>query len=295
MFRASNFWEAYSVSIYLRPANEASTFCFRPPSVERLSEVDPARCEYNGDVVEIEGVVGPKGQGGSPQSEDYSIHIFCFSAWRRLGQEVKRNELVIIRPVPEEGDWFSEFPKLSLQRIKVILATNETRAVFAGTSNAQPDSSKLSEIAAELAKPLIIQTEKFGELRLDRSIGWFDGKSEWNGKSVQLSFDVEDSNDIGTALEVAEQLWADEVGWKTKVEAYAIQELLALKNECWLENDEATFTPDQFLERMTLNSITVFPDGRFDFWHDDGDLFGGHAIQISGSLNKGLTHADIPG
>lgn len=46
---------------------------------------------------------------------------------------------------------------------------------------------------------------------------------------------------------------------------------------------------------MTLEGISVDPDGSFDFWHNDGDLFWGHAIQISGSLVEGPTLANIPG
>lgn len=54
-------------------------------------------------------------------------------------------------------------------------------------------------------------------------------------------------------------------------------------------------TAEQFKARMKLEGITPHPDGPFDFWHDDGDLFWGHSIQISGNLSEGPTHADIPG
>lgn len=46
---------------------------------------------------------------------------------------------------------------------------------------------------------------------------------------------------------------------------------------------------------MKLEAITVRPNGEFEFWHDDGDLFWGHSILISGDLNHGLEDADIPG
>ena len=46
---------------------------------------------------------------------------------------------------------------------------------------------------------------------------------------------------------------------------------------------------------MRLTSINTYPEGGFEFWHDDGDLFWGHYIQVSGSLDEGLTSADIPG
>lgn len=285
------------MDIYLKFPHDASTgsSSFKPPSVECLAEVDRSPCEYNRDVVEIEGVVGPESQGGWPFCEEFSIHCFCFAAWRHPGQEVNRNELVILRPVPEEGDWFSEFPQLSLHRIKVLLSTDETRAVFAGTSTVQPESSQLIEIAEELATPLVIQTEQFGELRLNRSVGWFEGEADWNDKSVRFTFEVDDSKQLAATLQVAEQLWSDQRGWEMKVNAYAVQELLSLKNECWLGEDEAPLTPVQFLTRMTLVSITIRPDGKFEFWHNDGDLFWGHSIQISGSLDKGLQYADIPG
>jgi hypothetical protein len=46
---------------------------------------------------------------------------------------------------------------------------------------------------------------------------------------------------------------------------------------------------------MTPSSITLTPDGGFEFWHDDGDLFWGHAIRIGGTLAAGPDSADIPG
>ena len=46
---------------------------------------------------------------------------------------------------------------------------------------------------------------------------------------------------------------------------------------------------------MTLDAITVYPDGAFDFWHHDGDMFWGHSIQVSGSLSEGLILADTLG
>ncbi|OAI46466.1 hypothetical protein AYO44_11310 [Planctomycetaceae bacterium SCGC AG-212-F19] len=60
-------------------------------------------------------------------------------------------------------------------------------------------------------------------------------------------------------------------------------------------DDEVELNAKQFKARMTLEAITVTPSGSFDFWHNDGDLFWGHSIQISGNLTKGPTHADIPG
>jgi hypothetical protein len=46
---------------------------------------------------------------------------------------------------------------------------------------------------------------------------------------------------------------------------------------------------------MKLESVTVWPGGLFEFSHQDGDLFWGHWIEISGDLVKGLRCASISG
>ena len=46
---------------------------------------------------------------------------------------------------------------------------------------------------------------------------------------------------------------------------------------------------------MKLESVNAYPDGAFAFWYDDGDLFWGHAIQMTGNLKEGVTGVDTPG
>ncbi len=94
---------------------------------------------------------------------------------------------------------------------------------------------------------------------------------------------------------MAEVLWSDPFMWKKRIDQYAVRELLDLKNGTWLEEGEAELTADQFIARMKLESIMISSDGKFEFWHDDGDLFWGHAIQVSGNVKDGPTQADIPG
>jgi hypothetical protein len=74
-----------------------------------------------------------------------------------------------------------------------------------------------------------------------------------------------------------------------------VEKLLPLKNDSWLGENERELTPADFKKKMKLQSINVAGDGSFEFWHDDGDLFWGHSIQIRGKLKDGLVDADIPG
>jgi hypothetical protein len=62
---------------------------------------------------------------------------------------------------------------------------------------------------------------------------------------------------VHEALKAARELWQNQRGWNRRIRDYAVQELLPLKNENWLAEDEAELTPDEFKDRMTLESITV--------------------------------------
>jgi hypothetical protein len=96
-------------------------------------------------------------------------------------------------------------------------------------------------------------------------------------------------------LEAARRLFAEQAEWHRRVREYAVDRLLPLKNDSWLDEDDEEMSAAEFLSRMRLTSISVDETGDLTFWHDDGDLFWGHAIQVSGSLSNGLTDADIPG
>jgi hypothetical protein len=74
-----------------------------------------------------------------------------------------------------------------------------------------------------------------------------------------------------------------------------LKELLSLKNEAWREEGESPLAAADFIKRMKLESISVLTNGDIEFWHDDGDLFWGHAIEVSGNLKKGLTRAVLQG
>lgn len=158
-----------------------------------------------------------------------------------------------------------------------------------------PDDDPLWERARELAAPVTHEDPRFGTLTLDRSVGWYQGTAAWAGAAVRLNLAAANDAELADALQAAGRLWDDQEGWNERIQAYAVQELLEVKNESWLDEDKAELTPAEFRARMRLESITVWSDGGFDFWHDDGDLFWGHSIQVSGDLHEGPTSADIPG
>lgn len=141
----------------------------------------------------------------------------------------------------------------------------------------------------------MVTIARFGNLTLDPRLGWFECDAIWNGEIVRVSFNPFEADGLAEVLQTAEAVFENQVAWKQKVDDYAVQELLDVKNEGWLAEGEKELSRTEFKKRMTLFSITFEPDGHFEFWHDDGDLFWDHSILVRGNLKEGLTEADIAG
>lgn len=268
---------------------------FKPPRLEQLREVDTADCEYTPGFVEVVGVVSPSSQGAWQGAGKYDVHCFSFHAWRRVDGPLINRELTILRPIKPKSNWLVAFPARSIHRIRVLLSKDETRGIFAQALRPGGDDPELVAVVRELEKPFVISTPRFGDLTLNRYVNWFEGDVAWNGQQIRLSLDTDETNEVSAGLQIAEALCDAQLDWKQKVEALAIHELLPLKNDGWLQDGEEPLTAGQFLLRMVLQSISISIGGTVEFWHDDGDMFWGHSILLSGTLTDGITNATIAG
>ena len=251
---------------------------------------------------ELVGIVGSRSVSASRfrDQELWSL-LLTLTAWR-VGSEPIRTEPLTLRRRVNDNE-LQRFQNLieaeTVIRIQARLAENNVFGTPQGQLEKfiQVDStdSELHARLAELQKPVTYQDERFGTLTFDRRASWYAAEVKWQDETIALNVNVEKPDELNSALEVAYALWNHESTWHKRVVDYAIEHLLPLKNDTWLDDDGTGIFPEQFRDRMTLQSISVYPKGNFDFWHDDGDLFWGHSIQVSGDLFNGLTRADIPG
>lgn len=135
--------------------------------------------------------------------------------------------------------------------------------------------------------------ERFGTLWEDDHHESWDGEADWDGVGIDLSLEAATDEELDDALRTAHALWDQQDLWGERLESFAVQELLPLKNDFWLADGERPLTEEQFRRRMALSSITILPGGKFIFWYYDGELFLDHAIEITGNLVDGPTGADI--
>ena len=253
------------------------------------------------DVEYVIGLVNASGAGGWRDESDQWTLAFTFHCWKIPPGPMKTRPLSVdITTSREQFDSLWErVDSYSVVRIRARVVEESVigtpRAELVEFLGADDSDSEMNQAAVDLQKPVIHQDHQFGQFTLDRSVNWYTAETEWNGETISLSLTLDDAGTIEAALQIARTLWQNQKGWTKRIEDYAVQTLLPLKNENWLDEEEAELSADEFKARMTLESVTIEPDGSFDFWHNDGDLFCGHSIEISGNLSKGPTRADIPG
>jgi hypothetical protein len=253
-------------------------------------------------LVDVLGVLSAGGVSGAwSRGDTLWTLLFGFASWRTRGGPLRTQELIVRRKVREKE--IEKYRKL----LKPNVVTRVRARVVEGSVFGQPGAllvrvvgpdnsdAELNAEVKRLQQPVRIKDKTFGTFTLDRRLDWYEGRAAWNGRKVRLSLSAQEPAKVERALQVTRALWRAQKSWRAKVLAYAVRQLLPLKNDNWLGDDERPLTAKQFQARMKLEGITVSPNGSFEFWHDDGGLFWGHTIQISGSLAKGLTDADIPG
>lgn len=251
-----------------------------------------------GEPTVVTGVVHLHGTGGvKAGSEQEWILQFAFEIWRGVNGVLNPGKLAIRRQVTKDE------LHLYMNRIRPYKILS-ARVSFTGPASAQlvellgqivDEHDALMQHATKLLTPKQHQHERFGILTLDRSVDWYVATTIWEGENMRLNLSATDDSALDAALRTAVELWEFQSMWNQRIREYAVQKLLTLKNSAWLEDDENELTPDDFKGRMRLEAVTVSPDGSFDFWYDDGDLFWGHMIQVSGNLRDGPIDADIPG
>jgi hypothetical protein len=76
---------------------------------------------------------------------------------------------------------------------------------------------------------------------------------------------------------------------------YTASQLLELKNETWLKEDEVELSINEFISRMSIESISFDEEGEISIWYTDGDLFWGHSILVSYNKEGQPIEASING
>ncbi|HIV69750.1 MAG TPA: DUF2262 domain-containing protein [Candidatus Aquabacterium excrementipullorum] len=118
---------------------------------------------------------------------------------------------------------------------------------------------------------------------------------DWCGGKVELSLSVETVESVPLVLLATASMVAASTRLNTEVARFAASALLPAINGERQAAGAASLTPEDFLQAISLQMIEVHADETYEFLYDDGDLLGGHWIEVHGHLRHGPLDVDTPG
>lgn len=139
-----------------------------------------------------------------------------------------------------------------------------------------------------------IEDDVLGTLTWDDNLNWFSGKFTDGRVTFEIFLKPDDTGSIAFALERARHVVQKRDEYIQLAKSLAAENLLDLANE-WNEDDEHPLTAEDFMLRITLESMVFAADGGLTFYHNDGDMFWGHSVQLCIDKNDRYASADIPG
>jgi hypothetical protein len=141
-----------------------------------------------------------------------------------------------------------------------------------------------------------IEHLELGTLRYENEYDWYEGQIGLQESDIAIQLLMDEAGKVAPAIERASNLVRDLEKYAKLAKEYAAQSLLEIKNEAWVDDEnEEPLTPVQFEQRMTLESLSIDPNGEVSFYHNDGDLFWGHCILVTMDSENNFIQAETAG
>lgn len=270
--------------------------------MSKLSEKSRFENRFTDYVIEVAAVTGASGAGAGKAGKDImwnaSIRLI---AWKNLSRnEPVKIEEIRLEWLVDDEEWKKSRDILKENTVvRLQVRKGEKSMMLVKILDTAYKDIDLEVILQDSMKPVFYNDELLGEFELDKRVKLFTKKISWAREEGSLYFDWnKDKNSMETALETAYTLFKDQDEWNMKIRTYASEELVELANDWLQDNDEAEIdeiTKEMFIDFMKLDSISVYPEGDFEIFFFDGDMFWGHSIIVSGNINGDLTSAEIAG
>ncbi|MBA4537302.1 DUF2262 domain-containing protein [Bacillus aquiflavi] len=270
--------------------------------MSELNEISRFEQKFTEEVIEVAAVIGASGVGAGRAGGDLLWHVSIpLIAWENLNRHepVMKEELRL--------QWLADDKEFERKRdllkansvVRLQVRRGENSMMLVKVLETSYRDNELEEILQESLKPVYYHDEVLGQFELIKSVKIFERKISWTGEEGCLTFDwYEDHDKMKSALETAYALFKQEDEWSQKMKEYAAEELVELAND-WLQDDEEAefdeITKEIFIESMKLSTICVYPEGDFEVYYSDGDMFYGHSIIVCGNINGEFEAAEIAG
>lgn len=250
-------------------------------------------------------LVSARGSGGArfSASTDADEWRFCLplAAWRIESGPLIMEPLVLYRYVShgELRALMDRTPADAVVRLRARVDSTTGPGgcvgILAGDVESDCEDAEIEALLRRLLRPVRYEDARFGTFTLNRRVEWFEGRVSWGDAIVDVYLLTKHESELPVLFALLGRFANKSDIWRSLLNKCVIRELLDLKNDAWCEEDEPEITPEEFLQRITIRSISIRQDGSLEFDFDDGDLFAGHSIFVSATIDGGPHDATICG
>jgi hypothetical protein len=142
---------------------------------------------------------------------------------------------------------------------------------------------------------LEINDPVLGRLGGNKRFGYYEGSFPFGDGSVSFSLHADDAGDVSTTLNRARQFFANFARVSRGSEDYLVTELLAVKNDGWLDEGEEPLTPEEFRARLELAGIEFVPEGYVQIFYDCDERFTDHCLSVTMDESGEFVSAGVEG
>ena len=254
---------------------------------------DEFEARFAPETTEIAAVIAPSGFGaGRGGKEKHWTVNAKITAWQDIeGSEVHAAENCCLTALVENTEELSE----KLEANSIITAKvrkGEKDFLICEIKKSSKTFPLLEKVLEEQIKPVYYEDEVLGTFTLEKRVNMYEGKIDWFGEEIRMTFLDDDEEYMRSTISMLRGFAADQKDWDTKAREFVARQLTDLANE-WQEDEE--ITKEQFAKRIILNVISTYGDGDFTFWFNDDDIFFGHSIIVTGTIENGFEDAEIAG
>ena len=252
--------------------------------------------QFLSEEMDILAITGAGGfMGGKQEGEQLHTAGADLTAWMEEdGEEIHKGQFRLVAKGDETlvGYMQARLPRDFIIKCRVRPHADGKLFMLVGLPEPGFDPD-LKAMLLEQKKPVTKEVEGLGEFTFNRSMGMLQKEIDWLGSEVQLCIDPE--SDHGACAAAAQVLLNDMAGWDEKARAFAADKLLEQANEAAAEYEGEEVTREEFMDCLGMESVDVASDGVFQFWFNDGGLFAGRFVRVSGRVGEGLTDAVMEG
>lgn len=248
----------------------------------------------------FEGVVSASGfsYGKGREEEHYSCLIELI-AWRVDGGPLQTGELGVFQSPGQGGlaGLSAVVSPYSVVKFRARWAKNVygmERYLADTFEKIVPDAEMAAVIERDRA-PVEFLDAQLGKLRLDHSRNEFIGEVDWCGFRVEVGVQANTIDEANARAGALRQLLAETGKWDQSARLRLEGEFLPEWNEVWRPEGEALMDADGFQACIEPQSLSVDAEGELSLCYDGGESFGGHWLEVRGTLRDGWTSTGMIG